>query len=556
MGQFSFEKIDKILSSDEIPVINMNKFNKLIKNNEKVKIFDFFGFLETNPFLSGKILRIINSGFYYVPHKIYSIRHAYIILGKEKLMEIVMTLFSYDYLDYFSDIKNSYKKKIFSLIYFFSYFMKNLSRIKGFDNVHYSFKLAIFRHIGTLFIPKIDKKFMNKLGSSYNEGLESLYKYEEKRYGVNHLEISKYIMKKYNFPLDFIDQAAKIESDDYFSKLISYSERLASYIIFNNFENINKFLNEFEENLLITDNILIDLIEETLDNFNKISDELKNNFKIEPNIKKFIKVLHKRDSFDSEEIISKLNSVEGKNYLIKNFINNLKIKKNINAASFFISLFNKYFYFDRVFYFEETDKKNTFKLIDYISDYRVKEIIKNSFKIEFKEDKKVYTPEDNILKGKLKRYFKEAEYYIFLISSSSRKIVLIVDNNITKKEITDRKIENILEFLDYSKTLYFDFYLKRNKNADELLKNVHKLGVSFSHMINNYLTIILTTANLLKRRTDNKDQVLLCDKIIQSIDKISEYLKKFKEINSLKDLSYLQGIDMFDLEGKDDNEDN
>jgi len=131
-----------------------------------------------------------------------------------------------------------------------------------------------------------------------------------------------------------------------------------------------------------------------------------------------------------------------------------------------------------------------------------------------------------------------------------------VDNNITKKEITDKKIENILEFLDYSKTIYFDFYLKRNKNADELLKNVHKLGVSFSHMINNYLTIILTTANLLKRRTDNKDQVLLCDKIIQSIDKISEYLKKFKEINSLKDLSYLQGIDMFDLEGKDDNEDN
>jgi len=545
MEQFNFEKIDKILSSEEIPVINMNKFNKLIKNEEEVKIFKFFNFLEANPFLSGKILRIINSGFYYVPHKIYSIRHAYIILGKEKLIEIIMTLFSYDYLDYFSDIKNSYKKKIFSLIYFFSYFMKNLSQIKGFDNVHYSFKLAIFRHIGALFIPKIDKKFMDKLGASYNEGLESLYQYEEKRYGINHLEISEYIIKKYNFPSNFIDQAVGLDSNDYFSKLITYSERLALYIIFNNFDNIYKFLDEFEEKLLITDNILIDLIEETLDNF-----------KIEPNIKKFIKILHKRDSFDSQEIILKLNSIEGKNYLIKNFINNLKIKKNINAASFFISLFNKYFYFDRVFYFEEADKNNTFKLIDYISDYRVKEIIKNSFKIEFKEDKKVYTPEDNILKGKLKRYFKEVEYYIFLISSSSSKIVLIVDNNITKKEITDKKIENILEFLDYSKTIYFDFYLKRNKNADELLKNVHKLGVSFSHMINNYLTIILTTANLLKRRTDNKDQVLLCDKIIQSIDKISEYLKKFKEINSLKDLSYLQGIDMFDLEGKDDNEDN
>ncbi len=505
----------------------------------------------------------MNSGYYYIPHKINTTNQAFAVLGQKKVKEILVNFTYHDFLQEFENVSKKYKIKFYLFIYVSAYISKMLAKIKGSRNTLYLFSQMIFRHIGIFFLPDLDDKFIKKLIKMLlNKNFKEIYRYEESKFGFNHLEITEYLLNYWNFEADFIEETIKPFKNDYFSKLILFSEKIAINLIEKHKNRgFKKLIEEFEKKILISGDILIDVFYKLKNKLEGIAKELEINRDFVERIDERIDILEKKGDDNLKEIVLKLNKRENKLHRIDNFIEKINRTKreesNLNPLKYFLKTFNKYFDFDRMFYFENVEK-NKFKLKEFVGEKKFNDFVDKKVKIDFnKYDKQVLDKNDKVNLKKFKKLLGNSNYLIFpLVIQDDTQAFLLLDNYITRKEFDDKLVDEIKEFLQYSQVIFFDLYYNKYRNIQTMLEEIHKLGVSFNHMINNSLTVILTSTNILSGKLEKQKNLKHLQKIKNATDRISEYLEKFREIDNLKDLSYLQGINMYELDrdkkGEDD----
>ncbi|TYB31974.1 MAG: HDOD domain-containing protein [Candidatus Mcinerneyibacterium aminivorans] len=552
-----YKYVDEKLKENVISFIpNFYKNNYLKANNLK-SIKEMIEFLEKNPVIKGRLLKIINSGYYYIPHKINTIKQAFAILGQEKIKEILINYKYHDFIEEFSNVSRDLKIEIYLFIYISAHITRLLAKIKGNNNTLYFFSQMMFRHLGIFFLPDINDSFLKKIKKLIlNHNFEDIYSYEESLYGLNHIDITRYILDYWSFDDGFIQSTVKPFKKDYFSRLIFYAERIAIFLFSDNAgksEDFKEFINEFEREILISGEILIDVLSKLKGKIDSIQQELGLEDNYSKRVRNLINILERKDDQNMKDIILALNKRENKLYMVDSFIEGINNSKmdtpTLNPLKYFLKTFNKYFDLDRMFYFEQKEE-NKYVLKEFIADKKFNKFLNKEIKINFKKyNKKIFRKNDNI---NLKKFEKELGYSNYLIIpltiQNDTRAFLLIDNNITKKEFSEEMVENIKEFVQYSQVIFFDLYYNKFRNVQSMLDEIHKLGVSFNHMINNSLTVILTSTNILSHKLKDEKNIQMLEKIKSATDRISEYLEKFREIDNLKDLSYLQGINMYDLE--------
>ncbi len=156
--------------------------------------------LQTDPMLTAKILTMINSAYYGLPHKVTSISHAVALLGRGLLKHMLLR-------SVLGDVFSNINIPNFSMQDFWHHSVKTaiISRHLAMQNVnildHEAFFTAGLLHdIGKLVIAKASPAALAKINELVEaEGMEPL-EAETQILGFTHLEVGGALMQKWGMP--------------------------------------------------------------------------------------------------------------------------------------------------------------------------------------------------------------------------------------------------------------------------------------------------------------------------------------------------------------------
>lgn len=90
--------------------------------------------------------------------------------------------------------------------------------------------------------------------------------------------------------------------------------------------------------------------------------------------------------------------------------------------------------------------------------------------------------------------------------------------------------------------------LREKAHEIEKYETLHNMIVTYNHEINNIISVIMGRIELLLRRSSPQDKnYKSIDEIYNSTKKLSEIVKKIREIKKVKTKDYVNGIKMIDI---------
>jgi two-component system cell cycle response regulator len=189
--------IEGIENLPTLPGIAMRILEEVQKDEPSVKAIS--DILSTDPPLSAKVLKLVNSSFYNLPSRIVSVHHAIKLLGITMVKNLALS---------FSVVRDYQNKKSNGFDY--TCFWKNsligavsaelLTKELDPKLLENAFFMGLLQDIGTLTFGHCMPKKYNQLLS----GMDQTYPFgcvaENRIFGHNHQEIGEYLMKSWGLP--------------------------------------------------------------------------------------------------------------------------------------------------------------------------------------------------------------------------------------------------------------------------------------------------------------------------------------------------------------------
>lgn len=169
-------------------------------DSDTASVRDIGEAVQTDPSLTAKILKLVNSAFYGLPNRVTSISQSVSLLGRQQLKQVLM---SSVLAGVFSDINIVN----FSMHDFWHHSIKTaiIARHLGMQNVniidHEAFFTAGLLHdIGRLVIAKVAPEEMSAINDFSFDNAEDLLKLELEKLGMTHVEVGAAMLKKWKMP--------------------------------------------------------------------------------------------------------------------------------------------------------------------------------------------------------------------------------------------------------------------------------------------------------------------------------------------------------------------
>lgn len=189
--------IEGIENLPTLPGIAMRILEEVQKKEPDVN--EISNILSTDPPLSAKILKLVNSSFYNRPSNIISVHHAIKMLGIAIVKNLALS---------FSLVKEYQNNK--SKGFDYTCFWKNsligavsaelLTKKLAPKLIENAFFMGLLQDIGTLTFGHCMPKQYNQFLSEMNQTTSLGYVAENRIFGHNHQEIGEYLMKSWGFP--------------------------------------------------------------------------------------------------------------------------------------------------------------------------------------------------------------------------------------------------------------------------------------------------------------------------------------------------------------------
>ncbi len=538
--QIDYSAVDALLANHHLPTNVVVKLIQLLMAEDS-NFREITGELEKNAILTAKVFNLINSGYYYLPHKITDIHHAVSLLGLDKLRELLLCVLFYEHTKTFSLVTEEERKRFFFFAFVSALITQRISQIKGIPIHGQLYSQMLLRHVGLLFLYELKFNEMTEVTKVNGETLQQFLDGELSQFGLTHVTISRYVLEKWHLPKSFIDSAcySSVTPDIAIQyKIMTFCEEFVWAVLSNHIiEELPYFFIFTEKELLMSLSLLDDTLASVLPKIQNFLDTYGLNnilYKDFENIHKFF--MAEKHEF-SRDVIVTLNKRLYKQEFLHGFLKNLVYGDPMKAFQSFFSTFTTYFRFDRVLFFEKNS--HGYVIREYLAN--VNTDIFQQQTITMPDDfggKKWYTEQDKLLHSSFLKRIESEHYYIFPVPSpNSNSGFIYADNAISQRTVSSEEIDEVTDFLSYTGMIYLRLCADESSAIKERLHLVHDMAVTLNHRINSPLTIILGTLELLKRKLP--DDTSLCDKINGAVMDISSVLKEFEESDSVSQSSYL-----------------
>lgn len=189
-------RVEKIESLPTIPPI-MRKILAVIED-PKVSLKKITDFVSSDPTLTARILKMVNSPVYGFPGRISSVSHAMVILGLNAVKGLLLGVSVFEIMkkSMIGLWEHSLSTAIFSRIIAIKKELQSPEEISIGGLLH---------DIGKVFLIMALKDEYLKIIESVQDREKFLYEIEKENLGITHAEVGGIIAKKWNFPLKLIE---------------------------------------------------------------------------------------------------------------------------------------------------------------------------------------------------------------------------------------------------------------------------------------------------------------------------------------------------------------
>ncbi len=198
------QAIGKLDGLPTLPSMLVEVMNRVLDENSSVQ--DVSELVETDQSLTTKVLRVANSSFYGRPKAVSTVKNAIVILGFNKLKNIVLSISLMDNLESIEnsnlDMKEFWRHSLSCAV-----LSQDISQRLRFSFSDQVFVAGLLHDIGKLILDlHVPDKFGSALELSMKDRID-LSEAERRIIGVDHGLVGKWIMEKWKFPDHLIEAA-------------------------------------------------------------------------------------------------------------------------------------------------------------------------------------------------------------------------------------------------------------------------------------------------------------------------------------------------------------
>lgn len=190
------EKIEKIENLPTIPAI-LRKILGVIED-PNVSLQKITEFVSSDPTLTARILKMVNSPVYGFPGRISSVSHAMVILGLNAVKGLLIGVSVFEVMK--KNMVGLWEHSLASAIY--ARVIANLKNVSSPEEISVA---ALLHDIGKVIMLIAYKDEYSKIIESVSKREDFLFELEREYFGITHAEIGGIVGKKWNFPLKLIE---------------------------------------------------------------------------------------------------------------------------------------------------------------------------------------------------------------------------------------------------------------------------------------------------------------------------------------------------------------
>jgi len=191
-AQVVLEKIEKIENLPTIPSI-LRKILGIIED-PKVSLQKISDFVASDPTLTARILKMVNSPVYGFPGRISSVSHAMVILGLNAVKGLLIGVSVFEVMK--KNMVGLWEHSLSSAIY-----ARIIATRKNLSSPEETSVAALLHDIGKVILLITFKEDYEKIIQSVKDKEGLLYELEKEYFGITHAEVGGFVAKKWNFPL-------------------------------------------------------------------------------------------------------------------------------------------------------------------------------------------------------------------------------------------------------------------------------------------------------------------------------------------------------------------
>lgn len=194
----STEYLERLVKEIPSPPENAVKVMKVLKDNESTPS-QVEEILRYDPKLTADILRLANSAYFGLPHKVGSVRQAVVILGWKRVYDLLMVSCMNSVMDRPVEGYEMEKGELWRHSVAVSVTSELLAKELGIKGVEDVFTASLLHDIGKLLLGMIIKDRMpNK--SIFLEDHMAFDKLEKEYLGMDHAEAGAFVLSKWGLP--------------------------------------------------------------------------------------------------------------------------------------------------------------------------------------------------------------------------------------------------------------------------------------------------------------------------------------------------------------------
>lgn len=195
--------VDRIVGLPTLPVM-LSNINRLMMN-PRTSAKEVGQLISSDPAITAKILRVVNSSFYGFPNRITTITHAIVILGFNTIKSIVLSSSIFD------TFKGDGMEKRFNRMDFWKHSIgvgavaKVLGRRRGFTATEEFFIAGLLHDVGKIIVDQyLHDEFLEILHRVQSRDILMLTA-EEEVLGVNHAELGGWLFERWNLSKGLVE---------------------------------------------------------------------------------------------------------------------------------------------------------------------------------------------------------------------------------------------------------------------------------------------------------------------------------------------------------------
>lgn len=202
--------VDRIQGLPTLPAM-LSSINRLMAN-PRTSAKEIAQLISSDPAITSKVLRVVNSSFYGFPNRISTVTHAIVILGFNTIRSVVLSTSIFDALRKTAPAQGFDRTAFWRHSIGVGAFSRVLARHLGYTSLEEFFIAGLLHDIGKVALDSYLPEDFAKVVSRVREADVTMLEAEEAVLGVTHADVGGWLLQKWSLSQALVDAVARHHS--------------------------------------------------------------------------------------------------------------------------------------------------------------------------------------------------------------------------------------------------------------------------------------------------------------------------------------------------------